>query len=195
MKPASHGAAPLEAGRVLPSGRQVEIRHGDLAAVVTEVGAGLRTLSKGSWEILDGYPPDRLCQAGRGQLLLPWPNRLRDGRYQLAGQTRQLALTEPEKGHAIHGLTRYASWALLESGASSCQLGYLLHPEPGYDFTLHVSVEYRLADDGLRVRVSARNLGLAPAPYAAGAHPYLRLDDRGVDGWLLRAPARVTMAE
>jgi aldose 1-epimerase len=33
--------------------------------------------------------------AGRGQQLIPWPNRLRDGKYAFAGTERQLALTEP----------------------------------------------------------------------------------------------------
>ncbi len=178
---------------VLPSGRQIEIRHAEQTAVVTEVGAGLRTYQRGKWEILDGYPADRYCHAGRGQLLLPWPNRLRDGRYDFGGSSQQQALTEPSRGHAIHGLTRYATWSVDQVAEDHCRLSYLLHPQPGYDFTLALAAEFRVGPEGLTVTITAENQGREVLPYAAGAHPYLRLDDRGVDPWLLRVPARVTM--
>ena len=31
--------------------------------------------------VLDGYGVGEMCSGGRGQHLLPWPNRVRDGRY------------------------------------------------------------------------------------------------------------------
>lgn len=187
------GQREVKEDELLPSGRQIEIQHEDQRLVVTEVGAGLRTYCKGEWEILDGYPVDTYCQAGRGQLLLPWPNRIRDGRYRFAEKIQQLALTEPPRGHAIHGLTRYSTWTVDEVGADWCSLSYLLYPQPGYDFTLALAAEFRLGPQGLTVTVTATNLGQEELPYGAGAHPYLRLDEGGVDGWLLQVPAQATM--
>ena len=81
-----------------PSGEQIEIGRGDQKAVVVGVGGGLRTFSVGDHEVLDGYGPDEMCTSGRGQVLIPWPNRLEDGRYEFDGREHQLPLTEPEHG-------------------------------------------------------------------------------------------------
>ena len=59
-----------------PSGRQYEIARDDQHAVVTEVGAGLRSYTVDSRPAIDGYALDALCPSGRGQILAPWPNRL-----------------------------------------------------------------------------------------------------------------------
>lgn len=68
-----------------PSGRQFELTHGDQRAVVVEVGGGLRTYSVAGRDVVDGYGEDEICPSGRGQLLIPWPNRLEDGRYDFDG--------------------------------------------------------------------------------------------------------------
>ena len=40
-----------------------------------------------------GFGVDEMSTAGRGQNLIPWPNRIRDGRYTFNGITHQLALS------------------------------------------------------------------------------------------------------
>ncbi len=62
-----------------PSGEQHEITLGDQRAVIVEVGGGLRSYSQSGRALLDGYGADEMCTSGRGQVLLPWPNRLEDG--------------------------------------------------------------------------------------------------------------------
>jgi len=171
-----------------PSGEQFELSSGDQHAVVTEVGAGLRTYSAGGRELLDGYPAEALASSGRGQLLLPWPNRIRDGLYRLDGREHRLPLNEPERGNAIHGLVRWSSWAVAERTADRVVLDHVLHPQPGYPFTLELRVEYSLDADGLTVRTTATNAGGESCPYGAGAHPYLALES--VDEARLRLPAR-----
>ena len=56
--------------------------------------------------VLDPYPVDVMCDGAHGAPLIPWPNRLADGRYRFDGADYQVALTEPEKRNAIHGLMR-----------------------------------------------------------------------------------------
>ena len=80
----------------LPSGEQIEIRAGDQRVVVVEVGGGLRSYTAGGRDVLDGYGADEMATAGRGQVLIPWPNRLEDGAYEFAGSRHQLPLNEPE---------------------------------------------------------------------------------------------------
>jgi aldose 1-epimerase len=172
---------------IAPSGEQYELVFGDQRAVVVEVGGGLRTYTVGAREILYGYAEDELCRSGRGQVLLPWPNRIEGGAYAFDGVEYQVALTEPKEGNAIHGLVRWASWSVLERDETRVAMGYLLHPQPGYPFTLRLSVEYALGPDGLTVNTTAVNEGDRPCPFGAGHHPYIaaptgRVDDMTLDG-------------
>ncbi len=173
---------------IAPSGEQHELVWGRQRAVVVEVGGGLR-----SWDdVIDGYDAGAMCHSGRGQVLAPWPNRLADGRYAFDGEELQLPIDEISTGSAIHGLVRWASWHAAEREAARVVMEHLLHPRPGYPFSLRLRVEYRLADDGLTVHTTAENVGDRPCPFGAGHHPYLRaptglVDDLELDGALIGA--------
>lgn len=156
-----------------PSGRQHTIVYGDQRAVIVEVGGGLRSYVAGGREVLDGYGEDEMATAARGHPLIPWPNRVRDGRYTWDGTEHQLPLTEPEKGNAIHGLVRWASWRPEQQRTDLLKMRQVVHPQPGYPFTLEVSLAYLLDAEGLTVTTVARNIGDSTLPYAAGQHPYL----------------------
>ncbi len=82
--------------RVAPSGEQWTIASAGHEAVVVEVGGGLRSYAVDGVPVVDGYGEDQLSPANAGQILAPWPNRIRDGRYTFAGTARQLPLTEPD---------------------------------------------------------------------------------------------------
>jgi aldose 1-epimerase len=170
-------------------GEQLELVLGDRRAVVTEVGAGLRSYSAGGHELLDGYAADAMVTSGRGQVLLPWPNRIEDGAYDFDGHRHQLALTEATARNAIHGLVRWVAWTVAEREPGRIVLTHALHAQPGYPFPLALALEYALTDDGLRVRTTATNAGTAPCPFGAGAHPYLTLGTPTVDPLVLSVPA------
>ena len=176
-----------------PSGEQIEIGLGEQRAVIVGVGGGLRTFSVGDHEVLDGYGPDTMCTSGRGQVLIPWPNRLEDGKYEFDGREHQLPLTEPENGNAIHGLVRWTSWSVAERSGDRVVMEHVLRPQPGYPFTLALSLEYALSERGLSVRATATNIGSVRCPFGAGAHPYLRLDTPTIDPLTLRVPARTVL--
>jgi aldose 1-epimerase len=178
---------------VYPSGEQIEIRAGDQRAVVVEVGAGLRSYAVSDHDVLDGYDAEQMAGSGRGQVLIPWPNRIQDGAYEFAGTQHQLSLNEPAAGNAIHGLVRWASWSTGQREADRVALAYTLHPQPGYPFSLDLSIEYVLSDEGLRVTTSATNVGPVGCPYGSGQHPYLTLGTEKVDTLLLRAPGRTVL--
>ena len=143
--------------------------------------------------MLDGYGVDEECTSGRGQVLIPWPNRIEDGTYEFDGQRHQLSLTEPEHRNAIHGLVRGEPWTMAEQGHSRVLMTYALEPQPGYPFSLELELEYSLTGDGLRVQTTATNVGGEAAPYGSGAHPYLRADSATVDSATLRIPARTVL--
>ena len=171
-----------------PSGQQFVLTSGEQRAVVTEVGAGLRTYTVAGRDVIDGYGEGEMCTIGRGQLLLPWPNRIEDGRYEFEGSVYQMPITEPGRHNALHGLTRWVNWSAVEHVADGVVMSLVLHPQEGYPFALHLQAEYRLSSTGLTVRTTATNLGTEAAPYGAGHHPYLTVGSV-IDQVLLKLPA------
>ena len=160
-------------GAFIPSGEQYSISYGDQHATIVEVGGGIRSYGLGDRAVLDPYALDAMCDGAHGTPLVPWPNRLADGRYSFDGNDYQVALTEPDKHNAIHGLLRWHNWQAVSHEDSEVVVGQRLHPTPGYPFGLDVRVGYRLDDDGLTVTTTATNIGPTAAPWACGAHPYL----------------------
>ncbi|MFI1396381.1 gluconokinase, GntK/IdnK-type [Streptomyces sp. NPDC020681] len=173
-----------------PTGEQWQLRHGGQRAVVVQLGGALRHYEVDGRPLLDGFAADSPITGGRGQLLVPWPNRVGGGRYRFDGRDLQLPLTGPAKHNAIHGLLRWTPWRLLACGDDAVRVGTTLFPQPGYPFLLEVRTEYRLGPEGLEVVVSATNTGTTRAPYGVGQHPYLTVGTGLVDTALLTVPAR-----
>ncbi|HEY1642421.1 MAG TPA: aldose 1-epimerase family protein [Streptosporangiaceae bacterium] len=172
------------------TGAQYDIEAGDYRATVTELGAGLRRLSYQGRPVITEYAADEAPPAGAGQLLAPWPNRVDGGRYTFDGAERQLDLTEPARGNAIHGLTRWDSWRPAAHDPGRVELSLLLLARPGYPFCLELTASYRLSPgSGLEVSVTARNAGRAAAPYGTGQHPYLTAGPPLIDECELQLPA------
>ncbi|NEK56801.1 aldose 1-epimerase family protein [Geodermatophilus sabuli] len=177
-----------------PTGEQFVLRSGDAEVTVVEVGGGLRTYRCGDREVLDGYDAGEAATDGRGQVLAPWPNRLRDGAYSWDGGQHRTPVTEPERGTALHGLVRSVAWSATGRAADRVVLSCVLHPQPGYPFTLRLQVAYELSAAGLRVTTTATNDGDRPLPYGEGHHPYLAAGPGlRVDDCTLVAPGAVRL--
>jgi len=172
-----------------PSGEQISLELGPHRATVVEVGGGLRAYALGGWDVIDGYGVQERCSGGRGQPLIPWPNRLRDGRYRWKGAELQLDLSEPALQNAIHGLVRWRNWEVRARDPARVVLGHVLHGEPGYPFMLALEIEYMLDSRGLTVTTSAVNIGPDTCPYGAGMHPYFSLGAETIDDAILTVPA------
>ncbi|MFJ3224740.1 gluconokinase, GntK/IdnK-type [Streptomyces sp. NPDC086783] len=201
LMPGHVAAAPATAGPNLatasreplspsPAGTSWRLVRDEQSAVVVELGGALRDYAVNGQPLLDGFSAGSAITGGRGQLLVPWPNRVGGGRYRFAGRSLQLPLNEVDKGNAIHGLLRWTLWRPLGRTDDSVLLGTTLCPQPGYPFLLDVRVEYRLGPDGLTVTVHATNTGTEPAPYGVGQHPYLTVGTDLVDSAVLTVPAR-----
>ena len=173
---------------VPPSGEQVELVHGAQRAVVVEVGGGLRTYDVDGVAVLDGYDEAEMVTAGRGQPLIPWPNRLHGGRYTWDGVEHEVPLDEPAKGNALHGLTRFRAWRPVDRSDAAVTMALRLHPSPPYPFCLDLTARYALGGDGLLVEHTATNVGSDAAPYALGTHPYVTVGGP-VDDAVLTLPA------
>ncbi|GAA4143707.1 aldose 1-epimerase family protein [Leifsonia shinshuensis] len=160
-----------------PTGDQYELEFGDLTATITQVAAGIRTLRYGGADIVEPFPEDATPPSADGIVLMPWPNRVKDGVWELDGVPQRLALTEPALGNASHGLLRYRPYTLVERSDSAVTQAATIYPEAGYPFILDTTVTHELDTEGLTVTHTVTNRGDRSAPVAIGAHPYLRIGD------------------
>src|SRR5690554_1082337 len=101
-------------------------------AVVTELAAGLRTLAVNGMQLTEPFPESGAPSFGNGIVLVPWPNRVRDGRWTLNGQEQQLDLTEPKLGNAIHGLLRNTAYRVTDRSDAAVTLAATVFPQHGY---------------------------------------------------------------
>ena len=171
------------------SGTQVALRHGGYAAEIASVGASLRALRFEGRDLVVPFQEDEVRPLFRGAVLVPWPNRVVDGHYVFDGQEQQLALTESDRGHALHGLLGWADFRVVTRSSDAVTLETEVVAQSGYPHRLRVEVEYRLTDDGLVTRIGATNTGPTRAPYGTSGHPYLVAGPGRVDDWTLELAA------
>ncbi|WP_243076109.1 aldose 1-epimerase family protein [Microbacterium sp. SS28] len=162
-----------------PTGAQFVLRSADgrVTAEIAQVGAALRALAVDGVDLVPRYPLESAAPAGSGAILVPWPGRVRDGRWTQRGLTRELALTDRPTGNASHGLLRFASYTAQAQDAAAVTLSAPVVPQTGYPFHLATSVTYALAGLGLEVTHTLTNVGPEEAPVALGAHPYFCIGD------------------
>ncbi|WP_246266631.1 aldose 1-epimerase family protein [Nonomuraea typhae] len=154
---------------------------GGYTAEISERGAALRVLRHGERDLVTSWPEGGPIPYYAGTILAPWPGRIAGGAYAFDGREHQLTISEPERGHALHGLVADAGWRVVEWLAAEddhafVRLAHALTPAPGYPFRLDLQVTYRLDARGLTTTVTAVNAGAAPAPYGCGPHPWLLAD-------------------
>jgi aldose 1-epimerase len=172
--------------------REVQLTAGDASLAVDLRGGTLRRLTVGRWEVLDGYPAGATFPGRRGGVLLPWPNRLRGGRW----TELQLEVASPGSPNAIHGLVGWQPWSVLAAAGDTATVGTTVLPHPGYPFRLAVAVDLALTADRLTTTLRVRNDGERRAPFGAGFHPYLSVGadaDGGIGDAELHVPARTEL--
>jgi len=136
-------------------------------------------------------------------VLFPFPNRIRDGKYNFGWKDYQLPLNDSTSKNAIHGYAPRHAWQVF--GYSADQDSAWIHgdfqasvdaPETlnYWPADYRLSLVYRLTEHALRLDATVRNLGTVPLPFGLGLHPYFRFPsaEKSIDRCQLRAPARST---
>ncbi|GAA3910591.1 aldose 1-epimerase family protein [Microbacterium invictum] len=172
------------------TGTQYTLRAGDYEAVIASVGASLRALRHGDRDLVVPFDADQVRPAYRGATLVPWPNRIVDGRYELGDTTYQVPLTEPERHHALHGLGAWLDYEAIDRDTDAVTLRASIEAQTGYPWRLCIETTFALGADGLTQTVRATNeSGDAPAPFGTGPHPYLVAGPGALDSWTFELPA------
>lgn len=173
---------------ITPAGLQHLIGAGDYEVIVGEVGSTLRSLRWRGQEVLwtrSDAVPRRVWE---GATLVPWPNRIRDGRYRFEGRPYSVHINDAASNTAMHGLAHSVRWSLLLRTARSVTLSVTIAPQEGWPGTVRVDQTYTVSEGGLEVRMAAANVGNDAVPFGYGSHPYYAFDC--IDEILLSMPFR-----
>lgn len=175
------------------SGAQWTISGAGHEAIITEIGGGLREYRVGGESYVDGYAQDEVAPGSAGQVLAPWPNRIRDGSYSFGDREHQLSLSEPDRHNAIHGLVNWQPWTVVSHDEDHLTIETEVPAQPGYPWPLLVRTHWSVGVEGLRAGHEAVNLSTEPCPFGIAPHPYLRLPGVAVEDMVLHVPARTRL--
>ena len=197
-----------------PASARYRLRAGSLAAeVVPEVGGALAafcTVGEGgalhhwlrpaSAEALASSSPPALAMASFP--LVPWCNRIRDGRFEWDGREVQLAPNIPGSPHTLHGLGWQRPWHIAARDEASIDLVFNETGLGAWPYPFRCQMRYALDHVGLEIHMELTNTGTEAMPAGLGHHPYFihRRDGAGtqvtadVDAiWLSDAEAMPTI--
>lgn len=171
------------------SGTQHILRSGEYEATIASVGATLRSLTYAGRDLVVPFEANEVRPSFRGATLAPWPNRIVDGRYRFAGEEHELALTEPARGHALHGLAAWLEFAVIDKGPDHVAFAGYVEAQTGYPWRLRIETSFALGPNGITQRVVVNNRSETAAPFGTAPHPYVVGGEGRVDDWTLELPA------
>lgn len=105
--------------------------------------------------------------------LVPFSNRIGEGRFAWDGKQFALARNFPPEPHAIHGVGFERPWQVLNRGGDWALLALLHRPDSGWPWAFEARQRIALTDDALTLDLSAVNLEAQPVPLSFGHHPYI----------------------
>ncbi|KOV89746.1 aldose 1-epimerase family protein [Nocardia sp. NRRL S-836] len=169
------------------------ISYEGATAVITTVGAGLRSFEVDGVPYVETFGPDEKPPMSAGAVLVPWPNRTAGACWTLDGVVQHLEVTEPARGNAIHGLVRRRPWSVAEHTGSLVTLETVIEPQPGWPAALRTTVSYALDENGLTVAHHVTNIGELATPFGVGTHPYPRAGNAPTDSCTLTLAATTVL--
>jgi aldose 1-epimerase len=171
-------------------------KKGNAMEIVPACGANLLDLRFDGLSVLDGYRTPKELKAmawAKSAVLVPFPNRLRDGKYNFLNVNYQLPLNHPASGNAIHGFGKDAKMKVIKAWATETEAGLYCRWHykgelTGYPFRFTFETTQILREGGdFEMTMLIRNRHNSPIPVGLGCHHYFVLSDK-VDDTSLQLP-------
>jgi len=122
--------------------------------------------------------------------LVPYSNRIRDGRFSFRGQEVSIAPNMPGDPSPLHGQGWLAPWHVVEAREKQAELLYR-HEAGEWPWAFEARQHFELDALGLTIRLTCTNLSDDPMPCGLGQHPYFpctsetRLSTRVEGAWTI----------
>lgn len=107
--------------------------------------------------------------------LVPYSNRIRDGRLAFGNEVIQLARNWPGVDHPMHGDGWAHAWQVVRGDARSAEIVYQHEPASahgGWPLRYRARQQYRLDEASFSIRIALENLEDRVVPAGIGLHPF-----------------------
>ncbi|MEO7786630.1 MAG: aldose 1-epimerase [Sphingomicrobium sp.] len=159
--------------------------------IAPETGGSIARFRLGEQDLMRPAPPGASDAGEMASFpLVPFSNRIRNGRFTCDGREVVLSPNLPGDPSPLHGQGWRNAWHV-EASDQRCATLIFLH-EPGeWPWRYEARQDFALDDDGCDVTLSCRNLSPERMPCALALHPYFPCDGNtrlatGVtDVWLI----------
>lgn len=132
----------------------------------------------------------RTGEDGEGSfVMLPWTNRIKDGRFSIDGEEHQLRTNHPD-GTSIHGIGRDYGWGIADRSPYSarCVFDSRLVDDANFPFDFGAVMRVEIDEGVIDIDLELTNLGNETMPCGVGHHPFFyRALDHGEDELSIRA--------
>lgn len=180
--------------------KKYEFSHSDSQtqfSLIPEYGAIIFQVKMKGQELLDSFEnPEELSTNiwYKNALLLPFPNRLKHGKYSWNGKDYQFPVNNPDPPiNALHGFgSDYpTSVEKTELGKDSASIVCKMNYEGEFDyypFPFVAFIEYKINTSGdFKVSIKMENTSNEKLPFGTGWHPYFKLSG-SLEDWHLSMP-------
>lgn len=152
------------------------------AEVAPGIGGALLSLTRDGIDIMR---PTLAAAVADGQVrrtacypMLPYANRIADGRFLFAGRWHQIPRNTPDIAHPLHGLGWQRGWTVEDRGQAHVCLRLSHQPladgQGAWPYAFTAWMEYRLDETGLDITLDLTNDSQDMAPAGMGLHPFFR---------------------
>lgn len=162
-----------------------ELRAGALRlALRPDLGGSVAGLWHHGVPVLRSVEPRALDRSRRAASfpLVPWSNRIANGRFTWLGREVRLDFDRADGPHALHGVGHLARWRVeppaLAAAPAEIVLALDHEADAAWPFAFAARQRFQLTPTGLRAELEVANTGSEPAPFGLGWHPYFPKRER-----------------
>ena len=156
-------------------------------SILPQLGGCVSLLKLNGISILDEFADATEIEtnpAYKNVFLLPFPNRLKDGKYNFNGKTYQFPINDKTNNTALHGFTDFnnlqiASFESNEKDAHLVLKGDYDGSNPAYPFSFETTLSFELTNDNtFTATIQIQNTDNSEFPIGTGWHPYFKLGEK-----------------
>lgn len=107
--------------------------------------------------------------------MVPYSNRIRDGRFGFRGREFVIAPNLPPQKHPLHGTGWRAAWSVARADTAAAEMSYE-HARGEWPWAFRATQTFALDERGLDWRLTCENTDREPMPCGLGVHPYFPSD-------------------
>ena len=151
----------------------LSLRDGHLLVEIDpEAGGSVARFAVHDRDILRPGPNGRGGTQGACFPLVPYSNRIANGRFEFDGKVVTLPANWPHLRHPMHGDGWSAAWQVVHADSTSASIAYEHDGQSGWPFRYRAVQEFRLRAGRLAVGLRLENREAYDVPGGMGLHPF-----------------------